>query len=543
MNRYKLYKENAIDDMPVYLSEITALRLREGGDGFTDFLDESIKSFAENKESGKLTFKDDEGNDVSVEGFDRASCVYDHARYTLEKFYDRCVFFTSREIDARSQMEHEQEEIRDIYERDFDELYDKAMKIAEKAHAGQVDKSGVPYIKHPIYVSEHVSGKPEKIAALLHDVVEDSDMTLDDLYDFPSVIIKAVDCLTRKEKQNYTDYICFLRLDPIARNVKIADMKHNMDISRLKKVTVVDRQRVMKYEKYLKMLQEDYVNDELVWGFPSGESIRMIDYQWDGYLFHTAVECANQADREHLNKALETVNILNQMSADNDTKVAALLYCTVPMESDNIAGVRRVFGENIFEKYAYMPWNFDIALNEKVKLIHRFFKHHASDGRELIMLAVTIAELRALEKKVYEHGKDGVFDSFDEKLRNEDYYNVLADSFEEPDRDDPMADHYWTLQNLFKDVFVKYYISTDIDEVYQGCELFNYVFRRDTGDWEEVKPCRLPESSYKEITREEAESITDDWIDELMNKEQPGQENEFDEDLSDDEENISPKFS
>ena len=144
----------------------------------------------------------------------------------------------------------------DMSEKDFDELYKKAMKIAEKAHAGQVDKAGEPYIGHPLYVSEHVSGKPEKIAALLHDVVEDSDMTLEDLKDFPEEIVNAVDHLTRNKEQSYENYICLLRLDPIARNVKIEDLKHNMDLSRLKEVTDDDRQRVRKYEKYLKLLQE-----------------------------------------------------------------------------------------------------------------------------------------------------------------------------------------------------------------------------------------------------------------------------------------------
>ena len=133
----------------------------------------------------------------------------------------------------------------------------KALMLSYTAHKDQVDKGGAPYYLHPIYVALNVSNEDEKIVALLHDVVEDTDITLDDLRreGFSDEIVNAVDAITHRD-ESYELYIQKVKTNTIATVVKIADIKHNMDISRLnrKNLTEKDIKRVEKYKKALDYL-------------------------------------------------------------------------------------------------------------------------------------------------------------------------------------------------------------------------------------------------------------------------------------------------
>ena len=118
----------------------------------------------------------------------------------------------------------------------------KALERAIKAHKGVVDKGGVEYIFHPITVALKCKTDDEKIVALLHDVVEDTEMSFDDLRreGFPEYILEALDAITRRKPQEQSgdkrwDYIRRCKANPIARVVKIADLEHNSDLSRIDK--------------------------------------------------------------------------------------------------------------------------------------------------------------------------------------------------------------------------------------------------------------------------------------------------------------------
>lgn len=133
----------------------------------------------------------------------------------------------------------------------------KAERYAELAHAGRFDRAGVPYIEHPRAVAGMVSGELEKAVAYLHDVVEDSDSSVEDIREFfGDRIADAVDCLTRRSGEPYMDYIRRLAVDPVARIVKMADLEHNMDVSRLPIITDADWARVKKYKKAYEYLSE-----------------------------------------------------------------------------------------------------------------------------------------------------------------------------------------------------------------------------------------------------------------------------------------------
>ena len=123
------------------------------------------------------------------------------------------------------------------------------MIIAYEAHKNQVDKSGVPYIYHPIHVAEQMDTENECIIALLHDVVEDTNVTFKQLEEvFSKEIIDILKLLTREENIEYDEYIKRIKNNSIACKVKIADLTHNLDKTRLDFVTEVDVKRNEKYK-------------------------------------------------------------------------------------------------------------------------------------------------------------------------------------------------------------------------------------------------------------------------------------------------------
>ncbi|MDK9581052.1 HD domain-containing protein [Sneathia sanguinegens] len=114
--------------------------------------------------------------------------------------------------------------------------YELALKIATEAHKGQIDKAGIPYINHPLTVASLVDTEEEKIVALLHDTIEDTNITEQDLlnYGFSNKIVEAVKLLTHNKNVPYMDYVAKIKDNELARKVKIADLTHNSDLSRLK---------------------------------------------------------------------------------------------------------------------------------------------------------------------------------------------------------------------------------------------------------------------------------------------------------------------
>lgn len=126
---------------------------------------------------------------------------------------------------------------------------DTALAIAIQAHAGQVDKAGQPYILHPLRLMFQMATEEEMITAVLHDVVEDSDVTLDALRQagFSEKLITAVAAVSRQDDETYEEFIRRLRPNALAAKVKLADLTDNMDARRLKTITPKDLARIEKY--------------------------------------------------------------------------------------------------------------------------------------------------------------------------------------------------------------------------------------------------------------------------------------------------------
>ena len=130
------------------------------------------------------------------------------------------------------------------------------MILAYDAHKNQFDKSNVPYIYHPIHLAEQMDTELECIVALLHDVVEDTEITFKDLEkEFPEEVVDLLKILTHDKKVDYMDYIRNVKKSVIATKIKIADLEHNADITRLDNITLDDIKRTEKYKKALEILR------------------------------------------------------------------------------------------------------------------------------------------------------------------------------------------------------------------------------------------------------------------------------------------------
>ncbi len=141
----------------------------------------------------------------------------------------------------------------------YTEQTNKAMRLSYLAHQGQLDKSGLPYVFHPLHLAEQMPDEDSTVAALLHDVVEDTAYTLEDLraMDFPPRALEAVALLTHDPAEPYLDYVARVKENPVARAVKLADLRHNSDRSRLPQLTEKDLARLEKYAAALRLLESD----------------------------------------------------------------------------------------------------------------------------------------------------------------------------------------------------------------------------------------------------------------------------------------------
>lgn len=144
----------------------------------------------------------------------------------------------------------------------YTELTKKALKLCFEAHKDQVDKSGMPYVFHPFHLAEQMTTEETVIVALLHDVVEDTDYTFEDLEQmrFPNSVIEALRLMTHERFVPYLDYVRKIKTNDIARTVKLADLRHNSDVTRLDSVDDKTEKRMEKYRKTMEILLQQEKN-------------------------------------------------------------------------------------------------------------------------------------------------------------------------------------------------------------------------------------------------------------------------------------------
>ena len=140
-------------------------------------------------------------------------------------------------------------------------LTKKALRLCFEAHKEQTDKTGMPYVFHPFHVAEQMTDEISAVCALLHDVVEDSDYTFEDLAEmgYPQEVIDVLKLLTHDSETPYLDYVKAIAVNPIAKRVKLADLAHNSDLSRMDEGEIDEYAvaRTEKYKKAMERLSED----------------------------------------------------------------------------------------------------------------------------------------------------------------------------------------------------------------------------------------------------------------------------------------------
>ena len=154
-----------------------------------------------------------------------------------------------------------------------------AVSIAAIAHRGQKDKAGAPYLLHPLRIMLRMTSEAAMIAAVLHDVVEDTDWTLEQLRErgFSDEALEAVECLTHNEAESYEEFIERVGKNPIAQEVKIADLEDNMNIQRIRQMTPKDLERLAKYHRAWCELTKATYNSSFNRGGNSAAFIRKIE--------------------------------------------------------------------------------------------------------------------------------------------------------------------------------------------------------------------------------------------------------------------------
>ena len=139
----------------------------------------------------------------------------------------------------------------------MNQLLERAIKLAKKYHEGQFDKGGHPYIEHPLRVMNGVESIDEKILAVLHDVLEDCDVSSVELIKegIPEYLVEKLEILFKGKNEKYFDYIDRIKANSLTVKVKISDLNDNMNLERLKEVTDTDLKRLEKYKKAKEILE------------------------------------------------------------------------------------------------------------------------------------------------------------------------------------------------------------------------------------------------------------------------------------------------
>lgn len=133
---------------------------------------------------------------------------------------------------------------------------ERAIELAARAHAGQEEETGTPYILHPLRLMARFASTEERMVAVLHEVVEDCGVELATLHKegFPEAVMSAVDALTRRTDEAYADYLKRIVPNPLARRIKVADLEEHADLSRIQAPTEEDRRRNAEFQGKLAML-------------------------------------------------------------------------------------------------------------------------------------------------------------------------------------------------------------------------------------------------------------------------------------------------
>jgi len=285
----------------------------------------------------------------------------------------------------------------------YTELTKKAMRIAYDAHKEQVDKAGLPYIYHPIHLVEQMNDEVSACVALLHDVVEDTVMTFEDLsaQGISVMVIDALKLLTHDEAVSYTDYVQKIKdsENQAAIAVKLADLRHNLDVSRLEAVDGKALERLANYRKAIEVLEQCKISNVYI--------EREVGTGWDIYRLRVGDKliCTSEnrapmprpysAPIQTCHAKAKTFSTIKNPAYEHITIVPGLKLEYPVYEDGNphpIAKMERVYGDHtlfsssgVFDRYAIINENYEQPLG-----IHFVAKETASSLNKLTDIAVSV---------------------------------------------------------------------------------------------------------------------------------------------------------
>lgn len=251
-----------------------------------------------------------------------------------------------------------------------DKLLERAIKLAEKYHEGQFDKGGHPYVEHPLRVMDGVESTDEKVVAVLHDVLEDCDVSREQLIKegIPDYLVNKLEILCKGKNEKYFDYIDRIK-DPLTLKVKLSDLKDNMNLDRLKEVTEKDLKRLEKYKKAKKILEEKepylFLDFDFTCTYMNGVKDGLSEFL-EFCLENFNVYWCSYADYSHILDELED-NISNDL-------LYKIIYKEVEGKS-KIEFIYNIIGDS--KNFVYIDDDIsalDYSMLENAKLLNNFIK-------------------------------------------------------------------------------------------------------------------------------------------------------------------------
>lgn len=333
----------------------------------------------------------------------------------------------------------------------------KALEIAAKAHEGQVDKAGAPYILHPLRVMFSLSTEPERIGGVLHDVLEDSPVSLEELQQegFTPEVLKALSLVTKEHsKENYQAFIDRVLTDPLAMRIKTADLLDNLDRSRLKVITEKDLARFEKYEGALKRVKQASMDQEVI-------AFSNPDPKKSQSLFLKALEVSVKTHEGQYRKGthipyivhpVEVALILMEEGCQEEVVAAGLLHDVLEDGGITVGFLQDTFGDQVakwvlgaseeLENRESRPWE-----ERKEHTIHHL--EGASKEEQMIACADKLSNVRSMVQGYQVFG-DQLWDRFNRGYEQQKWYYIqLADSFGLIRRNNS----YQEFASLVKDLF------------------------------------------------------------------------------------------
>ncbi|MCI2061386.1 MAG: hypothetical protein LKJ83_01250 [Eubacteriaceae bacterium] len=246
------------------------------------------------------------------------------------------------------------------------------------------------------------------------------------------------------------------------------------------------------------------------------EDVRLYEKGWPGLYLHQAVWQAKNAGIDKLAKAAETAVILKEWGATQEMVIAAILHSSLYGRPEEIAGIWNFYKDGVTSILSGLHFDKGRTWHQKMDEDFICAKESSRECRAIIM-AELITELRELEKEFLDNG--GIlYGDDEERLSHEEYLSCLIDAFEDLQDDELWKDDYWIMQNLYKEIFVKYYISSDGNMLYQMDDLNCYAVMKGVSEYIEMDRKDFYFDACREITQERAEQIEEEWMPDIYPK-------------------------